>query len=587
MTFTTGWIATVLEPDSRAVLTEQLRPPTGYRLVHAVGTTFTLDLTTLLSVPLAFAGRDARDPNDPVSILDSLRRHSDRIDVFCQAGMIAVPQQASDLLALLEGTIHPVSKRGGLFHPKVWVLEYENDDHDRSYRFLCGSRNLTGDRSWDLVLRLDSIETKGTSSSSQPIADFVRFLPTSLVVPLSAGRQKRIEQLAGRLDPVGWEVPSDVRELRFHPIGIDDRPAPDYDGKRHVVVSPFLTDSGIDLTTVPRSQRIDVVSRPESFDRLQPATLKRINAWVLDDAAQDDEAEQQGDNALHGLHAKAVILDRRDGSHLVLGSANATSAAYKNNVEFIVELVGPQPRIGVEAVFGEQSAFRKLLNEYEAVGGKEATLEEQLDERLDVAVRQLAAARLRLVVDQVEPYEVSLTTMDAPAVESLAVVTRLATVPAILRPLPAPGQQVRFEGLDVTELTPFVVLRVEDPRGAFREAVVIADLQGDVPGRVDSVLAKQLDSPDKFLRFLMLLLELPGTAGFSASGGAGDFGLWAAGSAAGVFESLVRAVGSGGTGLDDLTRVVHRLRDAGTDVFPDGFAELWDVVVSAHAGAAR
>src|SRR5205085_846137 len=109
----------------------------------------------------------------------------------------------------------------------------------------------------------------------------------------------------------------------------------------------------------------------------------------------------------------------------------------------------------------------------------------------------------------------------------------------------------------------FVVLRVEDARGASRSTVVISDLHGDVPGRVDSVLAKQLDSPDKFLRFLMLLLELP-AAGFTAGGGGGaELAFWGSGGMAGVFESLVRAVGSVGKGLDDLTLIIAPLWDAG------------------------
>lgn len=570
----------MLEPDSRAVLTEQLRPPTGFRLAHAVGTTLTLDLTTLLSIPLAFAGGLARDTNDPVAILDSLRRHSARIDVFCQAGMIAVPQKASDLLALLEGSIHPIALQSGLFHPKVWLLEYENDAGERSYRFLCGSRNLTGDRSWDLVLRLDGTEIDGAEDRSVPIADFLRFLPASLVIPLAEERAERLERLADRVATVQWETPADVHTVLFHPLGIDDRPRPDFDGKRHVVISPFLTDGGIGLSTVTRSTSIDVVSRADSFERLRPETLRRITPWVLDVAAQDDELEERGESALRGLHAKAVILDRQDGSHLVLGSANATAAAYTSNVEFMVELIGPQPRIGVDAVFGEKSEFRKLVNRYEAVGGREETEDEQLDEWLEAAARGMAAARISLVVDRSDPYDVVLTAGDVPQLDRVAVTTWLATAPAIVRPLPQHDEEVRFGGLDVTELTPFVVIRVEDERGARRDTVVIADLQGDVPGRVDSVLAKQLDSPDKFLRFLLLLLELPG-AGIGAGGGTGDLGFWGQGTA-GVFESLVRAVGSGGKGLDDLTRVIDRLRDAGNDVFPEGFGELWDVVASAH-----
>ena len=84
----TAWSARMFEPDGRAALTEQLRPPSGFQLSYAVATTFTLDLTTALSVPLAFAAHRVRESRDPIAILDAVRRAADRIDVFAQAGQL-------------------------------------------------------------------------------------------------------------------------------------------------------------------------------------------------------------------------------------------------------------------------------------------------------------------------------------------------------------------------------------------------------------------------------------------------------------------------------------------------------------------
>ena len=54
----------MLEPQTRAALTEQLAPPPGYELVRAVGTTFTLDLATALTVPLCFASHRVSAADD-------------------------------------------------------------------------------------------------------------------------------------------------------------------------------------------------------------------------------------------------------------------------------------------------------------------------------------------------------------------------------------------------------------------------------------------------------------------------------------------------------------------------------------------
>ena len=147
----------VLAPDSRELLLDALRPPTGYSLDRAVATTFTLDLETALTVPLAFAGFRLDEQPDPVEVMEALRGMSERIDIFCQAGAIGAGRWPSDLLALLENVIHEVRRPrpGHIFHPKTWLLRFRDESQEPSYRLLVLSRNLTADRSWDTILWLD------------------------------------------------------------------------------------------------------------------------------------------------------------------------------------------------------------------------------------------------------------------------------------------------------------------------------------------------------------------------------------------------------------------------------------------------
>src|SRR5690348_8737164 len=84
----------MLEPDGRQTLLDSLRPPAGLVLDRAVGATFSMDLQALLMVPLAFAlfDVDAEDRRpDPLALLQAVRRHAARTDIFCQAGQIASP----------------------------------------------------------------------------------------------------------------------------------------------------------------------------------------------------------------------------------------------------------------------------------------------------------------------------------------------------------------------------------------------------------------------------------------------------------------------------------------------------------------
>ena len=98
----------MLAPDSRALLLDALRPPSGHSLDRAVATTFTLDLETALMVPLAFAGFRFEEQPDPVEVMEALRGMGERFDIFCQAGAISAGSWPSDLVALLENVIREV-----------------------------------------------------------------------------------------------------------------------------------------------------------------------------------------------------------------------------------------------------------------------------------------------------------------------------------------------------------------------------------------------------------------------------------------------------------------------------------------------
>src|SRR5436305_12827844 len=95
------------------VLHEALRPPNGRVLDQLVVTTFTLDLVSLLSIPLALSrhaevGEDQPAELDPLAVLASVQRESGRIAVFHQADKIAIPSRHRALLPLVEDMLVPV-----------------------------------------------------------------------------------------------------------------------------------------------------------------------------------------------------------------------------------------------------------------------------------------------------------------------------------------------------------------------------------------------------------------------------------------------------------------------------------------------
>ncbi len=99
----------MLNANLRQLYMDALRPPVGYNLDEGVATTFSLDLLTLLIVPLSFVMFDSEDIEgdlkDPLKILEALRRTADKFTICCQKGRISIPKISHLLYSYLEKSV--------------------------------------------------------------------------------------------------------------------------------------------------------------------------------------------------------------------------------------------------------------------------------------------------------------------------------------------------------------------------------------------------------------------------------------------------------------------------------------------------
>lgn len=590
----------MLAPDSRAVLLEQLAPPPGQRFGGAVATTFTLDLTATLIPALAFSSYSLGDGEpDPVALLESIRASGELVDVFCQGGCIVVPHQAPDLLAFLEPMVHEVERpAGGLFHPKTWFVKYLDDEGHSSYRLLVLTRNLTHDNSWDIAVRLDA-QTHATQPlpENAPLGDFLTSLADRSIRPLSQQRSQRIMHLAQEARRAVWEHPETVEEISFHFLDGARGDRPDLSGRRHLVVSPFVNDAGLGL--LDGRDEVTVLSRPQELERLSPTTLAGIDTYVLDTMAGVDDSEGAG--LLGQLHAKMYIIEA-DGQvrpRLLIGSANATDAAFQSNVEFLVEFAGPRKHLGIDAFIGQDAPFATLLEKYEAVGGAVADPSEEEQWALENCLRTIAEIPHSLQVvasDDEVKHALHLTSMHGYRLpEGWVASGELLTGPGRRQRVSEAGARVdvTFSKVATADITRFVVIRVRTHSGMEAGTVLVADLTGEPHDRLDRILARQIDTPEKFLRFLYLLLSLGDpyllallerTSDDWNSGFDGPLG-----DGPGVLELTLRALAERPAALEDLDRLVRRLQatDEGRDVLPEGFDRLWSAVSEARRSLKR
>ena len=172
---------------------------------------------------------------------------------------------------------------------------------------------------------------------------------------------------------------------------------------------------------------------------------------------------------------------------------------------------------------------------------------------------------------------------------TIELLTSPGAVRAVVTSIPIDDTFTRVETADIT---PFLVVRITTPSGLTGGTVLVAELVGDPVDRLDIVLARQIDTPEKFLRFLYLLLSLgdPALLAALASGdgsGSGGFNLLTG--SPGVLEFLLRAISESPSVLEDLDRLIRRLQatDAGRGVLPEGLDELWGTVQKARKMLAK
>lgn len=617
----------MLEPDGRQPLLDALRPPPGYTLDRAVGTTYSLDLAALLTAPLAFAmfdrvGADGQLLDDAIVLLEAVRRHADHIDVFCQAGQIGPMREHRTIVSHLEEAVHPVlppSPRR-IFHPKIWVLRYRpRGDGEAAFRFLCLSRNLTFDRSWDTALRLDG-RLGVRQEANRPLADFIRTLPGLASTPVLPARVQAIEQVAKELEHVEFELPPQFQNLRFWPMGHDGVERWPFEGRidRLLAMSPFLT-TGVLSRLAPRRRGHLLVSRAESLDMIGASALQAFDEVfalaphaIADPDAQEWDAGGQATEALaeaaerqlEGLHAKCYIADAGHQARVWTGSANATDPAFHGNVEFLVELEGPRYRCGIDATLGDGSGpnptFRSLLEAYQPPNEEPRPLTdgERLELVLDEQRRFVGGLRFVAQVTDLGRDEYGIGLAGQPRVDDQWEAVR--SLQLRCRPLGTPGAIATLQDRDGTlvaafprlsfeALTSFFVVTAKASLGAATQQldfVINAELVGAPADRRQRILAQLLTNRQELVQFLLLLLSGFGDAGLTLPGtggrGWGDARLFGSAS---LLEPMIRALARDPDRLSEIAGLIRELSKTqeGRRLLPDGWEAVWQPIWEARS----
>jgi hypothetical protein len=607
----------LLNPQDRSLLLETLRPPAGYTLDHAIGCTFSLDLHALLTTPLAFTffdweGEGGNITSDPLALLESVRRHAGRISIFCQAGQISVPRKQERIFSYLEESVHEVlpPTANGVFHPKIWLIRYTHETEPTHYRFICLSRNLTFDKSWDTVLVLDGLlsERSYAYRGNNPIGDFIQQLPGLSIMPPNQKTMNKVEQMQYDVRRVLFEPPEGVEELSFHPIGLPGYRKFTFGSpkRRMLAMSPFLSDNFVGKMVKQRKDCV-LISLQESFETINKETIGRYgNVFTLSREAESEEADeesadQQNTPLLSGLHAKLFVMDDGWKANVWTGSANATDAAFNTNVEFLVCLRGRLVDLGIDKLLdqeGTKTSFADLLQEYRIDEEPPSTdiTQEELEKRLREVRLVLISGILYAEITPIEntqEFQLEIKKDHEESV-SLDLDVKVRCWPitftynrALLSDF-SKSHVLSFGKVSLDAITAFFAFELEctDNGQTCKERFVTKlNLVGEPEGRLQKLLRSMLKNKSQVLRLLLLLLadqsmsigELIDIHRHLGNAGS-DSGSMSTGIP--LLESLMKALAQDPDKLDRINRLVTDLSktDAGQDLLPDGFMQLWESI---------
>ena len=524
----------MLQPTNRLTLIDSMQPPAGFRIESAMAVTYTLDLRALLAAPaaLTLTGRgsiasDAEgDRYDPIELIHALRSHASKLTVFSQIGEIALPPSRR-AFAFLERTVVPVTapRRGGIVHPKVWVLRYEAvgdlpDGYppERRLRVLIASRNLSFDASWDTVVRLD--ETAGSAGVVlAPVGELFEGLlgiADGVAGRVPTEHHQRVSSLSAALRHARFALPAGVDNLHVHILGLAQTPSPlPLDAGRSLIISPFVSD---DFFTKVHPVRIDeLVSRPEWLDRLEPDSLSKVtrvqgfdDGSALDLDAEDDRLSSfDPGQPLVGLHAKVFAFEDDGRARLFLGSANATGAAFTGNVEILVELAGPAEVLGIDRLCEGTDDERGLRDFFYDYRGPDTDNGPNGESSLNHYRHDIARLRIDGRVEKSgDEWAVTYRTTEPMPVLSDVKICCWPLTSAGNRRHVAAGKPLeeRFE-TSLENLSGFLAFELATEDGALSSFVVPVPLVG-VPEQRDRLLLRFLiGNAQRFFRYLMALLD--------------------------------------------------------------------------------
>lgn len=525
--------------NNRINFGEALVPEVGYELDFAIGTSYNLDLESMMFLPVAlFFGQDFKvEKSVSNELLSALTKVPEKVMLFCQKGKIKAPAYYSEILAFWEKSITQIhlDKYNKSFHPKVWLIRYKNQDPKKpiKYKFISTSRNLTQTRDWDIAFTFDGeVRKKAKVISNKPLLDFVNYL--------SKQSERIPKDFIEDINYIQFDF-GEFDEILFHPIGIG-KSVPllhaDFNSDELLIMSPFLHEKTV-AEHLKRSKKLSILSRENELDKIHPDSLKKFtNIYqfnpIIEDGfvdviatdSSDETADIKHDDSISDyetgqqMHAKLYVSQFQNQIKWFIGSANCTNPASERNIEFLVEirsenkkLYSPKQLIN-QLLKRETENSGSLFEQYEIKKEVEKDAEqERFEQDLRRIIYEISSAIIsgKVTKNEVDFFDMSF---DFSSVK----ITNPDNWKISFKPISAgiDNNQIfeydqntssyTFKGFEQHRLSPFLCFYIEYQKNlAPKEFVIEVDMElGE--NRNKAIFKHILGNQEKLFKFLLFLL---------------------------------------------------------------------------------
>lgn len=520
-------------PDERTNFLDLLRPPPGYRLDAAVGTTFSMDFVALTAVLLAFVDAEEEGESDDITkvgLLRAITRLGSRVRVFVDGGHISGTDvnKHGKLASLMDRIVLDASFEDGCFHPKVWVTRYEPKatieclNKKAVVRAICASRNLSTSTCWETFICFEGTESEGVSRSpfTRDLAEFIARLRRSSDPKneMLAGLEKSLARLKIDLPPQMSDRCQFAWQWKEERTLWDSFPKR---GTRALVVSPFVRQDFL-KRVLAGFERLVLVSTQHELDALSDEFHGQLAAkselFVVHAGDNDD-----GTTAMD-LHAKFYVCESPSGRTTLLGSANASySAWHSRNCEATVVF---SPGLSIDQFCNDfifvpkesKGACRGWIERYGRLPLKAEDETDRIEKILEKLRKDLTCIRLQANYD-LSTMVLHVRCADPTRAKTLA--EQMTGIRLRLCPLSQFNKEGdladaadlldgghNFAGIGIAGLTEFMVLDLTHPESSLNVTfVVMAKTDfAHLREKRDAAVLNEFLTPDRFQELLRSIL---------------------------------------------------------------------------------